>query len=51
MKNKRIDPDKYIRINHQIWKRLKIASTEKETNIKALAEIYIRQGLEKKGGK
>ena len=43
--------DKYIRIKHDLWKLLKIASTEKEKSIKDLAEIYIRQGLEKNGGK
>jgi len=45
-----MNKDKYIRIKNDLWKRLKIASVEKETSIKTLAEIYIRQGLEKENG-
>ena len=43
-----MNKDKYIRIKNDLWKLLKIASTKKEKSIKALAEIYIRQGLEKR---
>lgn len=39
--------DKYIRINPELKKQLKIVSAQKDTSIKALAEIYIRQGLKK----
>lgn len=37
--------DKYIRIDADLKKRLKILSAQKDTNIKSLAEKYIRQGL------
>jgi len=43
--------DKYIRIKEELKKQLKIKAAQKETNIKALAEIYISQGLKKDKGK
>ena len=39
--------DKYIRIKEELKKQLKIKAAQKDTNIKALAEIYILQGLKK----
>lgn len=39
--------DKYIRINGNLKKQLKIKSAEQDTNIKSLAETYILQGLNK----
>lgn len=39
--------DKYIRIKEELKKELKIKAAQKDTNIKALAEIYIQQGLKR----
>ena len=37
--------DKYLRINENLKKELKIKAAQNGTSIKALAEIYIQQGL------
>jgi len=39
--------DKYIRLDRKLWKDLKLMSVKLETNMKALAEEYIREGLKK----
>ena len=39
--------DKYIRIDADLKKRLKILSAKTDTSIKSLAEKYIQQGLKK----
>lgn len=43
--------DKYIRIDADLKKRLKILSAQNDTNIKSLAEKYILQGLKEEENK
>jgi hypothetical protein len=43
--------DKYIRLDSGAWKDLKLMSVKLDTNMKALAEKYIREGLKKEEGK
>ena len=41
------ESNKYIRIDKEVWRDLKVMSAKLEISIKTLAEKYIRQGLEK----
>ena len=43
--------DKYIRLDSGAWKDLKLMSVKLDTNMKALAEKYIREGLKKEEGR
>lgn len=40
--------DKYLKINENLKKQLKVKAAQDGTSIKALAENYIQQGLKKK---
>lgn len=40
--------DKYIKVDSEVWKKLKLATVIDETNVKALATKYIMAGLKKR---
>lgn len=42
---------KYVKLNDDTWKALKIMAAEKETTMIELAEKYIMEGLKKEEGK
>jgi hypothetical protein len=40
-----------VKINKDLWKKLKLEAVEKETTIQELASKYINEGLKKEEGK